>query len=271
MQSDALEWKCFKVNHGCGTGLPKLIWNQQSDRPSALSDEGLLRDAVRGTGLDSVQSFPSKLVVVPFQIVRVVLFCFVALEKQVDSKLLGLVWSTRCCSMERANQTGRDFWCGCSVAGLTTGSCCNPGGRTSLILSFLGHIKEDSDKFSSSVPRMASVSVTLECKMYKVGHHCMKHQFIRFGAQSGLVLEVPEISFDLAPKSLGEFPQACFPISHPSGSPIWERGGKKNNLARLWGTIHRNLQNLFVFFACRLRGTRGFCWGVPKLSCCTGQ
>lgn len=146
--------------------LPKLIWNQQSDRPSTLSDEGLLRDAVWGTELDSVQSFPSKLVVVPFQIVRVVFFCFVALEKQVYSKLLGLVWSTRCCSMERANQAGRDFWCGCSVAGLTRGSCLNPGRRTSPILSFLGLIKEDSDKFSSSVPRMASVSVTVQCKIY---------------------------------------------------------------------------------------------------------
>lgn len=103
---------------------------------------------------------------------------------------------------------------------INNGELLHPGGRTSLILSFLGHIKEDSDKFSSSVPRMASVSVTLECKMYKVSHHCMKHQFIGFGAQSGLVLEVPEISFDVAPKSLGEFPQACFPISHPSGSPI---------------------------------------------------
>lgn len=200
MQRDALEWKCFKVNHACGTGLPELIWNQQSDSPSTLSDEGLLRDAVRGTGLDSVQSFPSKLLVVPFQIVRVVFFCLVALEKQVDSKLLGLVWSTCCCSVERANQAGRDFWWGCSMAGWTTGSCCYPGRRTSLILPFLGHIKEDSDKFSSSVPRMASVRVTLECKMNKVSHLCMKH--FGFGAQGGLVLEVQEISFDLAPKSL---------------------------------------------------------------------
>lgn len=45
----------------------------------------------RGTGLDSAQSFPSKLLVVSFQIVRVVFFCLVALEKQVDSKMLGLV------------------------------------------------------------------------------------------------------------------------------------------------------------------------------------
>lgn len=47
--------------------------------------------SVRGTGLDSVQSFPSKSVVVPFQIVRAVFLCSVALEEQVDSKLLGLV------------------------------------------------------------------------------------------------------------------------------------------------------------------------------------
>lgn len=107
-----------------------------------------------------------------------------------------------------------------AVAGLTTGSCCNLGRRTSLILSFLGHINEDSDKFSSSVPRMASVTLTLECKMYKASHPCMKRQFIAFGAQSGLVLEIQEVSFALAPKSLWEFPQACFPISHPSGSPI---------------------------------------------------
>lgn len=27
-QSDALEWKCFRVNHDCATSLPKLILNQ---------------------------------------------------------------------------------------------------------------------------------------------------------------------------------------------------------------------------------------------------
>lgn len=90
-QSNALEWKCFRVNHGCATSLPKLILNQKSDRPRTLSDGGLLRDAVRGIRLDCAQSFPSKLLVVPFQIVRVVFFCFVALEKQVDGKLLSLV------------------------------------------------------------------------------------------------------------------------------------------------------------------------------------
>lgn len=33
----------------------------------------------------------------------------------------------------------------------------------------------------------------------------MKHQFIGFGAQGGLVPAVQEISFDLAPRSLWEF------------------------------------------------------------------
>lgn len=126
-QSNALEWKCFRVNHGCATSLPKLILNQKSDRPRTLSDGGLLRDAVQGIGLDCAQSFLSKLVVVPFQIVRVVFFCFVALEKQVDGKLLSLVWSTHRCSIDRANQTGKAFWysysAACSVARLTTGSC----------------------------------------------------------------------------------------------------------------------------------------------------
>lgn len=35
-QSNALEWKCFRVNHGCATSLPKLILNQKSDRPRTL-------------------------------------------------------------------------------------------------------------------------------------------------------------------------------------------------------------------------------------------
>lgn len=90
-QSNAPEWKCFRVNHGHATSLPKLILNQKSDRPRTLSDGGLLRDAVQGIELDCVQSFPSKLVVVPFQIVRAVFFWFIALEKQVDSKLLSPV------------------------------------------------------------------------------------------------------------------------------------------------------------------------------------
>lgn len=77
------------MNHGCATSLPKLVLNRKSDRPRTLSDGGLLPDA--GIGLDWAQSFPSKLVVVPFQIVRVVFFCFVALEKQVNGKLLSLV------------------------------------------------------------------------------------------------------------------------------------------------------------------------------------
>lgn len=106
-QSNALKWKRFRVNHGCATSLPKLILYQKSDRPRTLSDGGLLRDAVRGIELDCAQSFPSKLVVVPFQIVRAAFSWFIALEKQVDSKLLSLVWSTHCCSMHRANQTGK--------------------------------------------------------------------------------------------------------------------------------------------------------------------
>lgn len=105
--------------------------------------------------------------------------------------------------MEGANGTGRDCWGGC----INNRELPQPGQGTARILPFLGCIKEDRDKFSSSVPGMASVSVALECKMSKVSHHCMKHHFIGFGAQSSLVLELQEISFDLAPKSLWEFPQ----------------------------------------------------------------
>lgn len=67
------------------------------------------------------------------------------------------------------------------------------------------------------------------------GDPCMKHPFIGFGVQSGLVPEVQEISLNLAPRSLWEFTQTSYPISS-WGSPIWKRL-ENDNLAGLWGTV----------------------------------
>lgn len=105
-------------------------------------------------------------------------------------------------------------------------------------MSFLGRIREDSDKFSSSVPRMASVSVTLECKMYKLKSSLHEALIYWFLSTEWLIPEVQKISFGLAPTGL---------LFHLSlRFPHLKMGGK-NNLAGLWGTNHGTVQILFDF------------------------
>lgn len=152
--------------------------NQKSDRPRTLSDGGLLCDVLRGIGLNFVQSFPSELVVVPFEIVRVDFFCFIALEKQVDGNCSALFdpravvrWIEH---IKLESLCDMAVVLACSVSGLTMRISVSDT-RRSVIFSMPQERK--------LVPRMASVSVTLKCKIYEAIRHCTKHQLNSSGAE----------------------------------------------------------------------------------------
>lgn len=155
--------------------------NQESDRPRTLSDGGLLRDVLRGIGLDSVQSFPSKLVVVPFQIVRVDFFCFIALEKQVDGNCSAL-FDPRAV-VRWIEHIKLESLCGTAVA-----LACSVSGPTLRIYLCFRHkvisviFNMPQERKSWCQERHASVW-RLNAKYMKSVRHCTKHQLNSFGAE----------------------------------------------------------------------------------------